>query len=196
MQTSVPVSDATARHLSCLRILFLDRVWIGLLVVTSLAVPVSLARTFFTGWQPAYAVQFFMLFTLGGGYLIRDMLGYRLRALVIVALLDFNGITSVTSFGLFGASWWWLFMSSLLVALFFHTRTGLYHALGAILLLAVVALLFVQGTLGFDFDANAYNRQWLPWAGMLLGPVLFTLFVFWACDAFLKAVSGTTSNEL
>jgi hypothetical protein len=195
MTTGASISDATARHLCCLRALFLDRVWIGLLVVTSLAVPISLARTFFTGWQPAYAVQFFMLFTLGGGFLIRDAIGYRVRALVLVALLDFNGITSVISFGLFGASWWWLFMSSLLVALFFHTRIGLFHALAAILLLAVVALLFVQGTLGFEFDANAYNRQWLPWAGMLLGPVLFTLFVFWACDAFLKAVSNATANE-
>lgn len=173
--------------LSVIRGVFLDRVWLGLLIVASLAIPLSLARTFFTGWQPAYVAQFFMLAVLGGGFLLREQFSFRVRALAVVMVLDLNGIVSVISFGLFGASWWWLFMSSVLVAMFFRTRTGLLHAVAAMLILAAVGTSFVLGWLTLEFDANLYTRQLLPWVSLLLGPALFTVFVFWACDAFLKA---------
>ena len=165
---------------------FVDRIWIGLLVVICFTVPISLARTFIVGWQPAYATQFLMLLVLGSGFILRHLIGMRLRALTLIVLLDFNGIVSVVSFGLFGVSWWWLVMSSLLVAFVFRTRAGMLHAAAAFVLLAIVGLAFVQGWLTMDFDANVYGRQLLAWAGMLTGPVLFSVFVFWACDAFLK----------
>jgi hypothetical protein len=180
-------TDAT--ELFALRAEFLDRVWLGLLVVASLAVPVSLGRAFLTGWQPLYGVQFFLLLVVGGAYLLRRRLALHARALIVIAVLDFNGIASVLSLGLFGASWWWLFMSSLIAGTFFRVRDGMAHALGAGLVLMGIGLAFIQGILVLDFDANAYNEQFFPWAWTLLGPVLFTLFVFWAFEPFLKALA-------
>ncbi len=180
------VADTTPADFFHIRVVFLNRIWVGLLVVVSFAAPLSLARTFFTGWQPAYFVQFFMLAMLGAGFLFREQFSFRVRALTAVTVLDLNGIVSVVSFGMFGASWWWLIMSSLLIAILFRTRAGMIHAACAMLLLTAVGLSFVLGGLTLDFDANAYSRQLLPWASLLTGPVLFTVFAFWAFDAMLK----------
>jgi hypothetical protein len=189
-------SDTEVKVLPPLREQFIERVWIGLTVVASLAIPLSLARSFFTGWQPAFVVQLLMLAVLGVGYLMRARLSFRERALIMVVLLDLNGLAAVLSFGLYAASWWWLFMSSLLVAFFFRTRAGLLHAIAAVVVLCGVAVAFITGTLRLAFDANAYHTQVLPWVGAFLGPVLFTVFVFWACDAFLKAVPDVGRKEL
>ena len=116
--------------------------------------------------------------------------------LIVVVLLDLNGLAAVFSFGLYAASWWWLFMSSLLIAFFFRTRAGLLHAVAAVVVLLGVAAGFITGNLRLDFDANAYHSQVIPWRGVFLGPVLFTVFVLWACDAFLKAVPDTARKAL
>ncbi len=137
------------------RNLFLDRLWLSLFLYACVAVPLSLSRAAVTGWKAAYAVHFLFLAVIGTAYFARARLRYSTRLLLLIGILDTTALIGVVTFGQLSSSWWWLFLASLIVALLYHVRAGVIHALCALLVLTLVSLAYVQGYLILDFDTNA-----------------------------------------
>jgi hypothetical protein len=169
------------------RSVFLDRVWLGLLTIALTAVPVSVSRTLFTGWRLVYAVHLGFLAIIVGAWLLRKRLSFQVRALIAIVLMNTAAIAGVATFGLLGSAWWWMFNAALLLSLLWSLRAGLIHALLAVAVVVATGLAFIQGWLSLDFDANVYVQQYSSWLTMLLGPVLLTVFIFWAIGTYQEA---------
>lgn len=170
-----------------LRLKFLDRMWLGVLLVALVAVPISVARYAFTGWVAVYGVHIAFLVTVVTVFLLRRQLPYTARSVILIALMDFTAVGGVLSFALLGSAWWWMLMAGLVSGMLFSQRVGLIHTAVGILFLAVAAVLFVTGARTIDFDANEYIQLPLAWATMLAGPALLTIAGFWAIDIFIRA---------
>jgi hypothetical protein len=178
-----------------LRLKFLDRLWVGLLIVAVVAVPASVSRYFFTGWEAVYAVHSVFLCIIVTTFLLRKRLSYTVRAVIMIVMMDIAAIGGVLSFSLLGSAWWWLLMAGLLSGLLFTSRIGFVHTLLGLLFLFAVALAYSTGLLAIDFDANEYITLPASWATALLGPVLLTIFGFSAIGVFFDAARELL-NEL
>lgn len=167
-----------------LRLVFLDRLWIGVLIVALVAVPLSVARYFFTGWVNVYAVHLIFLAIVVAAFLARRHLSYMIRSVLLIVLMDFSAIGGILSFSLLGSAWWWMLMAGLVAGLLFSRKFGIMHTVLGVLFLCVAATAYSTGLLSVDFDANEYIVMPVSWATMLAGPVLLTLCGFWAIGLF------------
>jgi hypothetical protein len=166
------------------RNLFLDRLWLSLFVYACIAVPTSLSRVFVTGWQNVYAVHFLFLAVIGGVYLLRAHLGYGAKVLLLIGILDTTALGGVLTFSLYSTAWWWLFLASLIVALLYGMRSGVIHAIGAMLAITLLGIGYVQGYLVLDIDANAYATSLAAWLTLTVGPALLTISLFLSVATF------------
>jgi hypothetical protein len=182
--TSEALQQHAEQEWSQLRLKFLDRLWIGVLVVALMAAPVSVARSYFTGWVDIYAFHLAFLAIVVAGFLGRKQLSYNVRAVLIIALMDLSAIGGILSFSLLGSAWWWMLMAGLLAGLLFTRRIGIIHTLLGVLFLFGMAYAYSTGVLAIDFDANEYVMLPVSWATLLSGPVLLTLCGFWAIGLF------------
>jgi hypothetical protein len=173
-----------------LRAVFLDRVWLGLLVIALTAVPMSVSRIFFTGWRTVYAIHLFFLVAVVAGWLLRHRLSFLSRVVIVIAFMNLAAIAGVTTFGLLGSAWWWMFNAALLLSMLYSIRAGLIHAAVAVVVLCGTGLAFINGWLTLNFDANVYMGQYPAWLTLLLGPVQLTVFIFWAISAYQEATLG------
>jgi hypothetical protein len=178
------IKPSAEQEWSKLRLEFLDRLWVGVLIVAFVAVPVSIARYSFTGWLGVYTVHLVFLATVVAAFLARRHLGYTVRAVLVIALMDLAAIGGILSFSLLGSAWWWMLMAGLLAGLLFTRRAGVIHTLFGVLFLVGVAAAYSTGLLRTSFDADQYIVLPLSWATLLSGPVLLTLCGFWAIGLF------------
>lgn len=190
LSTTLASMPTVNERWAAIRQVFLDKVWIGLLLMALVAVPNSVSRMLFTGWRPVYAVHLFFMTVIIGGFLLRNHLGYRTRCLMAIVMLDITAAAGILSFGLLGSAWWWMFVASLLTSMFFTIRAGLIHAAVAMGVLSLAAAGYIQGFLTIGFDANVYITEPSSWATLLTGPALLTVFVFWAVGTFQEATQA------
>ena len=181
---SVALEQTADQAWSQLRLMFLDRLWIGLLIVVLVAVPVSVSRYFYTGWVLVYGVHLLFLGIVVAAFLLRRRLSYAMRAVVMIVMMDIAAIGGILSFSLLGSAWWWMLMAGLLSGLLFTRKVGVIHTALGVLFLVAVAGAYSTGLLTIEFDANEYITLPVSWATLLSGPVLLTICGFWAIGLF------------
>lgn len=192
------LQDSTAsvnERWASMKLLFLDRLWLGFLVVTVLAVPASLARFQFLGSPPPYLGHTLFLVLVVACWLLRRRLRYETRAVVLLFLMDLVAVAGLIKFAQLGAAWTWMLMAGLLSGLLFHLRVGVIHTIVALLVICLFGTAYVTGALTLDFDANEFNTRPAAWIALVAGPVLLTIFGFWAVGIFVKT-SYTLLQEL
>jgi hypothetical protein len=177
-------TQSAEKEWAALRLVFLDRLWVGLLAVSIVAVPISVSRFFFTGWVAVYGVHLTFLAVTTSAFVLRRHLNYTVRAVLLIALMDFTAVGGILSFALLGSAWWWMLMGGLLSGLLFTRRIGIVHTVLGILFLVGVAGAYTTGLLTLSFDANVYVTLPVAWATMLSGPALLTICGFSAIGIF------------
>jgi signal transduction histidine kinase len=178
-----------------LRLLFLDKIWRSLFIMAVIAVPISVSRYFYTGWQNVFAIHVLFLVLVTGTTILHHRLPYDFRALLALVLLDLTALFGVFSFGLLGSAWWWLFLAGMLAGNFYSRRVELYHHAMALLIMAIAGYGFASGKVILNFDANAYIAHPASWLTLLSGPVLFTILVFHAARTNADSIKGLL-NEI
>ncbi len=193
---SSQLSSALKRQLTSIRGELADRLVRGVFWIGMLVVPLSLSRTFATGWLPIYTLHL----AVGALYLalavLRRWLPTWLKAGAVVATLYTVGVAGVLSLGLAAPSLWWL-MGSLAVAHVLFPARGAW----ATLLAAAVAMLgaaigFTTGWLELDVDLNAYMREPTAWATLLVGTGGFVAVVFQAVSVYNRSVSLAVEHAM
>ncbi len=174
-------ADLYARQrLDEIRLLFLDKIWRSLWLMAVIAVPISLSRYFYTGWQNVFAVHLAFLAIVTLAVVAHHRLPYNFRAVLIVVLLDLTALAGVFSFSLLGSAWWWLFLAGMLAGNFYSKRIELYHHTFGLLVMLAAAFAFISGNIKLSFDTNEYVTHLASWLTLLAGPVLFTILAFHA----------------
>ena len=159
-----------------------------------IAVPASVSRVFVTGWRAVYGVHMLCLLLVVGLWLLRSRIDFHARAVIAVAIMNIVAIAGITTFGLLGSAWWWMFNAALLVSILFSIRAGLIHAAVSVVILCGAGLGFINGWLTLDFDANTYVAEYSAWLTMLFGPVQLTVFILWAISTYQDATAELLSE--
>lgn len=173
-------SDTSSDRLLKIRQTLVDRVFQGLVVVALIAAPVSAMRSSVTGWLHAYSVHIALGLTIVGVYWFRRTIPFPVKSALLVLIFWCIGIVGLLTFGILGAGYWWLVLSSLLVSTLYSVRAGIISAVATTLLMAVVGFGFITGALTFTVDIAAYAVSVPAWVGLLVAAIVTPFIVFQA----------------
>lgn len=184
MSLNSAASDTPADRLLKIRQTLVDRVFQGLVVVALIAAPVSALRSFVTGWLHAYSVHILLGLMIVGIYGFRHAIPVYIKSALLVFIFWCIGIVGLFTFGILGAGYWWLVLSSLLVSTLYSVRAGAINAVVTTVLMAIVGLGFITGTLSFTTDIAAYAVSVPAWVGLLVAAIVTPFIVFQAIVAY------------
>ena len=182
--SNTTASETPSQWLVKTRQTLVDRVFQGLVVVALIAAPVSAMRSFTTGWMHAYSVHLALGLMIVGVYAFRHAFSLAVKSALLVLTFWCVGIVGLLSFGILGAGYWWLVLSSLLVSTLHSIRAGIITAVATTALMVAVGLGFITGTLGFTFDVAAYAVSVPAWVGLLVAAIVTPFIVFQAIAGY------------
>jgi diguanylate cyclase (GGDEF)-like protein len=90
------------------------------------------------------------------------------------------------TFGLLGAGYWWLVLSTLIVSMIYSVRAGIMTVIAVTIVLLVIATGFFSGVLNMPHDPQADGVSGVTLASMLLTTVATPFIVFQAIAAYQK----------
>jgi diguanylate cyclase (GGDEF)-like protein/PAS domain S-box-containing protein len=184
-KTSRPQLDA---HLSRLRRDFVETLWKGMFLVAVLGVPISVSRSWFTGWLPVYSIHLVLGVLVGAVVMQRHRLSYPWLSGLFIALLWAVGLPGVLSFGLAASSIFWLVLSCFAASQLYSPRAGAGLAVAAILTLGLVGFGFVTGRLTSVIDEHQYQRLAGSWLTLLLVTGGFLFFLLKSTGSYQRAL--------
>jgi diguanylate cyclase (GGDEF)-like protein len=170
------------------RLTLVDRVFQGLVVVALIAAPVSVSRSFTTGWMPVYTLHIVVGLVILGVYFFRRAIPFPLKSALLIVILWSIGIAGLLSFGILGAGYWWLVLSSLLVSTLYSVRAGIITAVATTVLMAAIGLAFITGTFTVTVDLASYGSSVASWTGLLVAAIITPLVVFHAIAGYQQTM--------
>ncbi len=179
-ESTTVVSD----KLLALREGFVERLWQGLIVIALIGAPASASRSITTGWMPLYTFHVGMAVIIIGVFLFRRFLSLDARSVLLIVVFWSIGLAGLLSFGILGASYWWLVLSSLIVSTIYSIRAGIITALAVTAVLMLAAAGFIYGVLNMPPDLNVYASSRVTWVSMLLTTSATPFIVFQAIAAY------------
>lgn len=188
MSPHLAVRDTSSGRLLKSRQALVDRVFQGLVVVALVAVPVSTMRSANTGWLPIYSLHIALGLAVVGIYGFRRRIPFRIKSALLVSLFWCIGIAGLLTFGILGAGYWWLVLSSLLVSTLYSVRAGIINAVVTTLFMAGVGFGFITGALRFTTDIAAYALSVPAWVGLLIVAIVTPFIVFQAIAGYQQAM--------
>ena len=176
--------EALRQRLGAIRADIVDRLWLSLLIIATLAVPASLLRAITTGWLPLYNLHVAIGVVVACIYAARRRLPADFKLAAIIVIFWTVGLAGLVSTGMLGAGAWWLSLSVLLIGALYSVRAGMVAAGLTLVATALAALAFIKGWLSIPFDPGAYIRSPTAWVSVMVVVVLLPLLVFSAVMSF------------
>ena len=171
-----------------IRATLMERFWRGVFVLALVALPFSVLRAYYLGWQPVN----FLHWGMAGLVVVLNLMPYRLspgaKAALAIGLIWLVGLTALVTFGLLSYGINALLLSCLMTSMLYSMRTALLLAAAVTAVVAVTGIGFSTGYLDFPIDANQYVRSPLVWAGAVLVPILFALLIIVAISVFQESI--------
>lgn len=179
MQDTTPSLSRDLDHeLDQVRDQMVNRIWSGICLLAVLGVPISISRTFSTGWLPLYGVHLLLGGIALATYWNRRRIATHIKSHIAIALFWAVGLMGLKALGLLGAGTWWLVTSALLISVLYSERAGLVAIAGVCVVVALFGVAYSSGFLALAFDANAYITEPASWATLLIATVVLPLVVF------------------
>lgn len=157
-----------------------DRIWQGLVVVALIGAPVSVSRSLVTGWIPIYGLHIAVALSIVAIYWFRHRIPFAVKSALLVLTFWCVGLAGLLTFGILGAGYWWLVLSSLIVSTIYSVRAGIISAVVVIVLIGIIGLGFISGTLKVPLNIGTYAVSVPPWIGLLVTATVTPFVVFQA----------------
>jgi diguanylate cyclase (GGDEF)-like protein len=167
---------------------FVENLWRGMLAIALLAIPLSLARIFYSNPLPLYFMHLGLAVLAVGLAVMRRRLPPPWRAGVLFGLLWVVGLPGIYHFGLSASGTWWLVLSGLVATTLYSPRFGFVIALLTGLVLAVAGVGFVTGLLQPAIAFETYNVQPSSWIATLLVTGIFSVLVLKSFGGYTRAI--------
>ena len=188
---SDPSGEADLQHqLAQIRAETIDRLWHGMLAVALIGVPLSVARSAYTGWLGLYTAHVVTGVFVLAVFLARRRLSQGVNVAALMCVFWTVGLSALASMGLLGAGPLWLSLSALLMGALYSIRAGVVTALLALIATMLAGIGFWQGWLSLGFDANAQVRSPASWGGLLFVLVMMPAIVFAAVAGLHRSTLG------
>jgi len=171
-----------------LRAALVRRLWLAALVVAAIGGPASVARIWFTGWQPAYALHIAIAGTILGVQLAGSWLPPSAKRVIVIVNPVLLGAIGVFGFAMLGNGVATLIVACVITSLLFGARAMLLVAILSLVIVVIAGLLYVHGTLTVPYDANAYIRDPLSWVNVVFAVMLASIIVLVAMVHFQSSI--------
>ncbi|RVU34436.1 hypothetical protein EOE67_15435 [Rheinheimera riviphila] len=193
-------SSATARadlqqQLLAIKHRFVDAIWRSFIIIILIGVPLSVSRSFTSGWLPIYTLH------LAYGLLIilialnTKRLSLPLKSMLLLFTFWLIGVPGIFTFGMASPGVWWLVASCLVAHVLYSIRVAIAMALLTLLTLSLIAFGFVSGLLQLQVDANVYLRQASSWATYIIVNSVMFFVVIRALLSYNEASKVTTKHQ-
>ena len=171
---------------------FIDQILMTLVVFMLVALPVSLSRSFTSGWQSLYTIHIVLATIVLCFYFFRKRIPFFIKSAFEIVVLLFLGVGSLLTFGLAGNGVAWLVFINFFVAAIYSPRTTTITAIVSVMILVTVGIGIVTGSIRPNIDANDYVVQISSWATIWVG--LST--IFFAAFRSMGVLQQSTHNLL
>lgn len=172
-----PQVQSTASHLSAMKAVLIEKLWLGLFFLGLLGAPASMMRIATTGWQRAYGLHLGVAVIILLLYIFGKNLPNAVKAWTIMTVLVTVALTGLLNFGLVSQSGGILIVFMILSGLLFRRRTAILISSAFMAAIIVIGTGFVSNRLNVPFDANTYMHSVSGWIFLFLGATLFGGFV-------------------
>ena len=195
---SQPQSASTTelqRQLSDIRHKFTNSLWRSFAFIALIAVPLSVLRSFNTGWLPVYTVHVVVGIVLVSGALVCHKIPLRLKGGLLILVFWLVGLPGALTFGFASPGIWWLVLSCLVAHVLYQTRVALLLALATFLGMIGTAFGFMSGYLSVPVSINRYVTDSASWATYIIVNCIVFFVVVRTFMTYTESLQATTQHQ-
>lgn len=155
----------------------INRIWMGLWIVTFVSVPFSCVQWILRGWNPAYLFHGILLVLSVTMTFGRRKLTLDFKATILGLSCLTVGVFGLSEFGLLATEWSYTVLGIIVVGQVLSGRAAAIMFGLAMLAIGWFMWAYTSGELLFTMDAAAYHREYYPWFLTLLASMMLPAFV-------------------
>jgi signal transduction histidine kinase len=187
-------SEDLQQQLQAIKHRFADAIWRSFIVIVLIGVPLSVARSFNSGWLPIYTLHlayglFIILIALN-----TKRISLQLKSFLLIFTFWVIGLPGTMTFGMASPGVWWLVVSCLMAHVLYSLKVAIAMASVTFFVLVAIAFAFVTGLLKLKVDANLYLTQMSSWATYLIVNSIMFFVVFRALLSYSETSKVTTKH--
>lgn len=195
---SQPQSASTTElqhQLSDIRHKFTNSLWRSFALIALIAVPLSILRSFNTGWLPVYTVHVAVGILLVSGALVCHKMPLRLKGGLLILVFWLVGLPGALTFGFASPGIWWLVLSCLVAHVLYQTRVALLLALATFLSMIGTAFGFMSGYLSIPVSISRYVTDSASWATYIIVNCIVFFVVVRTFITYTESLQATTQHQ-
>lgn len=171
-QVQLNPEDSTYDYILQIRGRMINGVLIAFACVAPFMLIISLTRAVQHGWSPIYILHSCLAVVTLLAAIFRNRLPYSLRVSLFLGIAFVLGAMGVPTFGLVGGGHLVLIIFSILAAIGFGTRIGLFACLVNIILMFAIGTAVCTGQIAFDFDIAEFATSPSAWGAVIIDFIL------------------------
>jgi diguanylate cyclase (GGDEF)-like protein len=172
-----PLSPSVIQQMEEYREIAIPQFTYGVFCLASVALPLSLSRSFETGWQLIYTIEVACYLVIFALFFFRAKIKSATQVWILLFISLIIAIFCLFTFGIMGGAVVSSLSCILICVFFINTRTAIF--IGSILLIVFMtsSYLFVFQNRQLPLDGTAYVSTLSSWGTVLFGSVFFIILV-------------------
>jgi signal transduction histidine kinase len=183
------------QQLSDIRHTFTNSLWRSFALIALIAVPLSVLRSFNTGWLAVYTVHVAVGILLLGGALVCHKLPLRLKGGLLILVFWSVGLPGALTFGFASPGVWWLVLSCLVAHVLYQAKVALFLALATFLSMIGTAFGFMSGYLSIPVGISRYVTDSASWATYIIVNCIVFFVVVRTFISYTASLQATTQHQ-
>ncbi|WP_233078990.1 sensor histidine kinase [Rheinheimera soli] len=183
------------QKLSEIRHQFTNSLWRSFALIAMVAVPLSILRSFNTGWLPVYTVHVAVGMLLLSGAWLCNRMSLRLKGGLLILVFWAVGLPGALTFGFASPGVWWLVLSCLVGHVLYQKKVALLLALATFLSMIGTAFGFMSGYLSIPISINRYVADSASWATYIIVNCIVFFVVVRTFMTYTQSLQATTQHQ-
>lgn len=159
------------------RAIAVDQLVAGVTLLAVVAVPVSISRALYTGWNHVYSVHIVLLMILISSYLLRAKLTVEQKSGIILSVGMLISLFGLVTYGLAGNGLLWGIFAILISIFFLKNKITYIVTIFIFSGFGIAAFQFVIVRKDFPGDADLYLAQPSSWGTAMVGSAFFIILI-------------------
>ncbi|MDR7121855.1 ATP-binding protein [Rheinheimera soli] len=183
------------QKLSEIRHQFTNSLWRSFALIALVAVPLSILRSFNTGWLAVYTVHVVVGILLVSGAVVCHKMPLRFKGSVLILMFWAVGLPGALTFGFASPGIWWLVLSCLVAHVLYQARVALLLALATFLSMIGTAFGFMSGYLSIPVSISRYVAEPASWAAYIIVNCIVFFVVVRTFISYTESLQATTQHQ-
>lgn len=183
------------QKLSEIRHQFTNSLWRSFALIALVAVPLSILRSFNTGWLPVYSVHIAVGILLVTGAWLCHKMSLRLKGGLLILVFWAVGLPGALTFGFASPGVWWLVLSCLVAHVLYQARVALILAAATFISMIGTALGFMSGYLSIPVSITRYVAEPASWATYIIVNCIVFFVVVRTFISYTASLQATTQHQ-